>query len=72
MSDPSDYDTKEKLNMITESIREDNADDHMTEFEINFIIAQETKQKEYDVDFNQKEERIIEEIFEKLWKKDLI
>jgi hypothetical protein len=72
MSDPSDYDTKEKLNLIIEAVRDDDADEEMTDWEINFIISQETKQKEYDVDFSESEEYQIDKIFEKLWKKDLI
>lgn len=67
-----DYTTKEKLDAIVEAIREDNAYEALTDWEIQFIITQETKQKEFDVEFSESEDYQICKIFEKLWKKDFI
>lgn len=57
---------KDKLDEIVKAIREDDADDELSMWEINFIANQETKQKENDVEFSTNEATTIEGIYEKL------
>lgn len=67
-----DKSTKEKLQALWEvKNTHDEAEEHFTAWELEFIENQHTKQQQFDVEFSTKEELKIDEIYEKAWENGL-
>lgn len=64
--------TEEKLDKLEEFLHKQDMDDHIIDWEIEFISNCYMRHKQYDVEFSSKEEAIIDRIYEKLWKKGLM
>lgn len=45
---------------------------YLTDWEVNFLIDNEAKQKEMLYDFSAKQSEIIYRIYEKLWQEDVL